>query len=244
MSPLRILLRLGWAALSMPAMSAPMRQSAAVSRPQDPKIVGAMKDVMWNGRISGKIDLDAIPDKDHLYGLGPVEYLKGEILVLDGIGYVSEVVSDSTMRITETLKSKAPFFSYANIEKWKKLSVPDSLTNLVQLETYLNRITLKRARPFLFKLNAILDTATIHVVNLPHGAKVASPEDAHMGQRRFGIRNQAVTLIGFFSTEHQAIFTHHDTFLHIHLITDDRKKMGHLEDMAIRAGSAELFLPE
>jgi acetolactate decarboxylase len=38
-----------------------------------------------------------------------------------------------------------------------------------------------------------------------------------------------VEIIGFFSTEHKGVFTHHDSFLHMHLITKDKEKMGHLD---------------
>jgi acetolactate decarboxylase len=49
--------------------------------------------------------------------------------------------------------------------------------------------------------------------------------------------------IGFFSTEHKAIFTHHDTFLHMHLITTDRQKMGHLDEVFLKKGTIKLYLP-
>lgn len=51
------------------------------------KIVGAMKDVMWNGQLWPKISLDTIVNTKGLYGLGPVEYLAGELLIIDGKSY-------------------------------------------------------------------------------------------------------------------------------------------------------------
>jgi acetolactate decarboxylase len=44
--------------------------------------------------------------------------------------------------------------------------------------------------------------ATIHVVNLPKGTKVTSPEDAHKGEQKFTLQDRDVDMIGFFSTEH------------------------------------------
>jgi acetolactate decarboxylase len=202
-----------------------------------------MKDVMWEGHLSGKIDLDTLSNKNFLYGLGPVEYLSGEILILNGKVFKSEVIGDSSIKVTETVKVKAPFFGYANIEKWQVVAIPDSVMTIFQLEGLLDRITKTRFRPFLFKLMATVDSANIHVVNLPKGTKVKSPQDAHLGQKDFEIRNKPVTLIGFFSTEHKSIFTHHDTYVHIHLLTDDQKQMGHLDRLAIRKGTAKLYLP-
>lgn len=215
----------------------------AVVKPNTPILIGAMKDVMWEGRLSAQLDIDTIAPKTHLYGLGPEEFLAGEILILDGKGYKSQVLSDTSMKVTETLKVKAPFFGYANIAKWTEAPLPDTLSTLQQLESYLDKTAQKSARPFFFRITATTDSANIHVVNLPKGAKVSSSDDAHLGQKEFLLRCEKVELLGFFSTQHQAIFTHHDTFIHAHLITEDRKRMGHLDGLVIRKGTGRLFLP-
>lgn len=212
----------------------------------DPILVGAMKDVMWGGRLEGAFDLDTVTDKSHLYGLGPVEFLSGETLVLDGKAFKSRVVGDTGIQVTATQSRpysiKAPFFGYASIASWTESRLPDSVRTLGQLEGFLDRSTRNRARPFFFQVKAMADTADFHIVNLPKGSKVASPEDAHQGQRRFGIKDAKVVLLGFFSTEHKAVFTHHDTFLHVHVLTEDHRKMGHLESVLLEKGG-RLLLP-
>jgi acetolactate decarboxylase len=93
-------------------------------------------------------------------------------------------------------------------------------------------------------LKGELDFAKIHVVNLPKGSIVHSPEEAHVGQANYSIKNRNAEIIGFFSTEHQTIFTHHSTFLHMHLITDDLLNMGHVDDLQITPKSIKMSLPE
>lgn len=207
-----------------------------------PRIIGAMKDVMWSGKLQGKVDLDTLADKKHLYGLGPLEYLEGEILIVDGECYTSRIGKDSSLKVAKTFQAKAPFFGYANIPKWREAALPDSVSSLDQIERYLDAETKNLARPFFFRIEGTVDSAAFHVVNLPKGAKVASPQDAHAGQREFRIADRESRLIGFFSTAHQAIFTHHDTYLHIHLITKDKKQMGHLDRVGLKRG-ARLYLP-
>ena len=207
------------------------------------KIVGQMKNVMWKGQLYGTIDLDSISNKTNLYGLGPVEYLAGEILVLDGKSYKSTVVSDTRMDVAETFEIKAPFFGYANISRWTKQTLPDSVQTLPQLESYLNRVTGNSSRPFMFKLTGTVEQATIHIVNLPKGTNVSSPDEAHNGQVSYQLANESSEIIGFFSTEHKGIFTHHDTYLHTHLITADRHKMGHLDKLLLKKGTVKLYLP-
>lgn len=207
------------------------------------KIIGQMKNVMWKGQLYGNINLDTIANKINLYGLGPVGYLAGEILIIDGKSYKSTVVSDSTMKVEETYDIKAPFFGYANISKWTEQTLPDSIQTIQQLETYLDKVTKHSSRPFMFKLTGTVEQATIHIVNLPIGSKVSSPDEAHKGQKNYGLQNEQSEIIGFFSTEHKAIFTHHDTFLHMHLITTNRQKMGHLDEVLFKKNTMKLYLP-
>lgn len=206
-------------------------------------LVGEMKNVMWKGQLYGNIQLDTIANRDNLYGLGPVAYLAGEILIIDGKSYKSTVLTDTTMSVEETYDIEAPFFGYATIEKWKTQAVPDSVQTLKQLENYLDKVTKNEPRPFMFKLSGIVDSAWIHIVNLPKGATVSSPDEAHEGQKNYEIKGEQVDIVGFFSTEHKAIFTHHDTYLHMHLITKDRQKMGHLDEVVFKRGTFKLNLP-
>src|SRR3954463_12673438 len=94
------------------------RQDGPPKNGREPIIVGAMRDVMWNGHLAGRIDIDTISGKRHLYGLGPEEYLTGELMVIDGKCYKSEIGGNGSMEVTETFKVKAPFFGYANIAAW------------------------------------------------------------------------------------------------------------------------------
>lgn len=216
--------------------------SKAQQKSNSVKIVGEMKNVMWKGQLNGNISLDTIANKGNLYGLGPVEYLAGEILIIDGKPYKSTVLSDTTMQVEETYDIKAPFFGYVNIAKWNKQTLPDSIQKIKQLEQYLDKSTKSLKRPFMFKLSGTVQQAKIHIVNLPKGSKVSSPEEAHQGQVNYKLKNEQVEIIGFFSTEHKAIFTHHDTYLHMHLISADRQKMGHLDEVLFKKGTLKLFL--
>lgn len=209
----------------------------------DVKLVGKMSNVMWKGELAGNIELNSISNKKNLYGLGPVEFLAGEILIIDGKSYHSTVVSDTSMKVEETYNLKAPFFGYANISKWSEQNFADSIQTIYQLEEFLDQMTKDFSKPFFFKIAGEVEKANIHIVNLPKGAKVRSPEDAHKGQKNFVINNQQVDIVGFFSKNHQSVFTHHDTYLHMHLITADRLKMGHLDNVVFKKGTVKLFLP-
>lgn len=206
-------------------------------------ISGAMHQVMKMGKLDASILLDTIRNKENLYGLGPMTYLTGEITIVDGKAYRSTVLNDSGMLVEESFDLEAPFFVYANVSNWTEIELPDSVSTLTQLEIYLDNFALEIPNPFPFKLLGSVVSAQIHLVNLPEGKKVNSPSDAHLGQVSYQIQDEEVEVIGFYSNNHKGIFTHHDSQVHMHLITKDRKKMGHLDQMVLKK-KASIFLPQ
>jgi acetolactate decarboxylase len=211
---------------------------------QKVKITGSMMNTMHKGVLSGTIDLDTISNKEHLYGLAPLDYLTGEILIVDGKSYVARVAPDGSIEMEETYKVKAPFFVSQNVPDWKELSLPDSISTIPQLEAFLNIASKDHSRPFAFRLTATFESCKIHVVNLSPGTVVHSMEDSHKGERSYDLMNENSELVGFFSTKHKGVFTHHSSLVHIHLITADKKKMGHVDNISIKKGTARLYLPK
>lgn len=218
------------------------KESSTIDTYPDIKIVGAMKNVMWKGELGGSINLDTISERKGLYGLGPESYLRGELLVNDGKNYVSKVSSDSTMIVEKTFDVSAPFFVYANVSEWEEIELPKEIVTSKDVEQFIDGKTANNKRPFAFKLIGTVSNAVIHIQNLPEGTKVSSPQEAHQGQTNYSLKNEEVEIIGFFSTEHKGIFTHHDSNIHLHLITKDESKMGHLDEVEIE--SMTLFLPK
>lgn len=208
----------------------------------DINIVGAMKNVMWKGELSGSINLDTISNKKGLYGLGPESYLTGELLINDGQSYVSKVTSDSTMMVEKRFDVSAPFLVYTNVTEWNEIELASSIKSIKDIEKLVDEKTTDLKRPFVFKLTGRILKAIIHIQNLPKGTKVSSPKEAHEGQTNYDLKDEEVTIIGFFSTEHKGIFTHHDSNIHLHLITNDERKMGHLDEVEIE--NMKLYLPK
>lgn len=215
--------------------------SSIFAQSSTPKIVGEMRNVMWKGELAGVIKLDTLTKKN-LYGLGPIDYLKGEIMVLDGVAYSSAVIDSNRMLVQAKEDLNAPFFAYSTVSKWSEVEVPVFVKDLPSLEEFLNQYISALDVPFFFKLEGVFENAEIHIVNLPTGSKVRSPQDAHQGQVNYNLAGGSATLLGFFSRKHKAIFTHHDTFLHIHLITSDRNKMGHLEHIDFSPNQMKLLV--
>lgn len=205
--------------------------------------VGSVKKTMWQGELGGIINLDTISAKEHLYGLGPLENLAGEIMINDGKAYKATVLNDTGISVKETYQIKAPFFVYTHVNNWQEASLPDSIQSVSQLDAYVDGLTKNMKRPFAFKITAVVDSATIYIINVPEGTAIHSPGDADQEHQYFKLQNQASEIVGFFSNKGSSIFAQGETHLHMHFLTDDKTKMGHVEEVSFKKGSAKLFLP-
>src|SRR5690606_35002631 len=132
------------------------------------------KKTMWNGELDGKIYLDTILDRKGLYGPAPEALMTGEIIIIDGKACVSRVKSDSTMEVEETFKIKAPLFVYSNVYSWQKVMPSNPVSSIKELEAYVDSVSNQHEEPFAFKLKGKVQSAKVHVQNLPSGTVVKS----------------------------------------------------------------------
>ena len=202
---------------------------------------GAMRNTMFNGQLSALISMDgtAVPGT---YGIGPLEHLQGELMLLDGHCYVSTVTSDGAMQVVERTDVGAPFFVQQHVVKWDVVELPDSVIDLRSLDDFLTASYAERKTAFAFKLAGTVEKVDVHLVNVPRGTVVNGPDDAHAHNKQYSLVDQEVEALGFFSTQHKAVFTHHDSNIHVHAITSDRSWMGHVERMRFDPRATQLWI--
>jgi acetolactate decarboxylase len=164
------------------------------------------------------------------FGLGPVEFLKGEILLFEGQSYVSKVIDSISHEVNKVPSVSAPFFVYSSNSDLKIVEFNLENYTLKELEEYINLMYIDYHQPLLIRVDGIFDNIKVHSVNLPEGKKVSSPDEAHQGLTQYDFKNISGSLIGFFSRLHEAVFTHHDSFFHAHFISDDREVLGHIDE--------------
>lgn len=191
---------------------------------------GAMRNTMFNGQLAGLIQLDSVA-KPGTYGIGPLAYLRGEVLLFDGIVFVSEMEKASGMQVVQGTEVRAPFFVHQQVAEWTTVELPDSVVDLPTLDAFLTARYAPSAKPFAFRISGAIASVDVHIVDVPRGTEVNGPDDAHQHNKHFHVDGRTMDLIGFFSTKHKAVFTHHDTNIHVHAITVERDWMGHVEEL-------------
>lgn len=201
---------------------------------------------MHKGELSAQIDLSELKNTEHLYALGAVENLKGEILILDGKPFISSV-QNQELTISNSFDCKATLLVYASVNKWKSYVIPNSVITYNDLENHIDKIATNNGidtdEPFPFLLNGTAKSFSWHVINWKDG----DSEHSHEKHIKSGIHNtelnQNVEILGFYSNSHHAIFTHHTTNMHLHVKTTNDSISGHVDDLTLDKGMT-LKLPE
>lgn len=208
-----------------------------------PRIIGAMRNVMWKNELFARIDFDTLQNRENLFALGPLENLSGEFAIIDGRAWVARVMEGQPV-ITEDFNIRAPFAGFVYEADWKTMALTQEIRTISDLNQWFDQRIADDQPSFFFQIDASVDHAVYHIMDLPAGTEVTSPDVAHeLGRKYFTCSNQSADLLGFYSREHQGVFTHHDSHTHIHLISKDKVHLGHLDSLLLSEEGNMLYLP-
>jgi acetolactate decarboxylase len=207
------------------------------------KVAGEMRKIMQQADLSASVELDTI-NRSKLYGIGVVEGLKGEIIILDGKCYVTSV-KGGQLETGNPVKAKAAMLVYQNVTSWSPAQSAKEIQNLKGLETFLEDLLSRKGKsqdiPFAFILKSVKGKINYHVIDWKNGVEHNMTNHKQFAKKG-ELTNAEVTILGFYSNRHQGVFTHHDTNLHLHVFTNDSKIVGHIDE--IRLDQFELVVAE
>jgi acetolactate decarboxylase len=215
---------------------------------QEVLTVGKAKNVMMGIDLSATVALDTLLVKPHLYALGPVDDLQGEITVFDGEGYAAEVTNKRkrTVKSLEAEGIKAPFLVYAYVPEWKTYSVEVDLQNLKDLENLVDSLGnvhgYNETDAFPFLVEATFLEVEYHIIKRNKREKQHSHEAHNAAKVHFSNCLIPAHLVGFYSRHHEGVFTHKGQFIHVHFLPKDRRITGHLDKLN-HSGRVLISLP-
>lgn len=221
-------------------------QTAAQASALEVHHVGDRRVIIEQGDLEGRISLDSIAHIPHLYAVGPLAGLKGEITVWDGTPSIVTVVDDR-LQVSASLDHQAIFLVYASAPTWKRVTVDRPLRSHDEVESFVRAAAadagLDAARPFVFRLEGHADTLQYHVMNKTDDAK--HDREAHEKvKKHFALADAEVQVLGFWAdAEGEGVYTHPGKRTHLHFRLPDDSASGHLDEIGLRAGST-LYLPE
>jgi acetolactate decarboxylase len=240
---------LGWCACSacaaegMGASVNAARAAEAIREEQGPgyrlRFIGAQRETIMNGKLASAIDLLTLANTPHLYGLGPLEELRGEVTIIDSRPSLSRVNSAGAVEVEESYRGGAPFLVWAEVAAWRDLPIPADVRSYSELEAFVPRaaesIGLDPQNPLPFMLRGAQKHIEFHVLNRT-GNPPHNMEQHKKIQATFELENADVAIVGFHSTRHRGIFTPMDSTIHIHFQTPDNRTSGHIQMLQLATG--------
>ena len=234
------------------ALESATTQPAATHNPEPfttaVTVHGALREIMHMGRTERRVDLAPLVGRSGLYGLGALEGLGGEVTVWDGQlwlstpdgqgGAVAGQHTATTAGATLLVTSVVPSWQERPINQ----AVPfDQLDTFIEREARAAGVTVEEAFPF--RIEGAPTRLDWHVID---GSKIPPDAHGHEAHIRTAVRGALsgtpVQILGFYSPKHHAIFTHHDTNTHAHVISVSPAVTGHVDHLDIAQG-ARLYLP-
>lgn len=208
------------------------------NHPKQPEVhvYGALKNIMHKGDLSSKFSLNDLSGEEHVYALGAVENLKGEILIWDGKPYVSSKQGDS-IAVDTTWDHEATVLVYSQVSDWYEIWIPGTIRmNHDQLGQIIDSMAIEKGldieQPFPFVLSGYFDKIDFHVIDWDADDPVHTHEK-HKAAGYSGSLTGEAKLLGFYSRHHHAIFTHHSTNMHLHVMDPITGIYAHADEVEI-----------
>jgi len=139
--------------------------------------MGAQRDVLAND-LRGHVALDMLSAATHLYALGPLEGLRGEVSIFDSVPSIARILGD-TIATERTWKARACFLVWADVSDWTWRLLDPAPPDLDALEGPLAVLAREAGHdteePLPFVITGTSVEMTLHVLDkrdgLPHDAE-------------------------------------------------------------------------
>src|SRR5262245_16144236 len=207
--------------------------------------IGAQRETIMNGKLAAALDLRTLASRPHLYGIGPIEQLRGEVTIANSRPALARVASDGTVKVTPSFETGVPFFVWAEVPLWHQVPIPAGIRSFEELENFVPKAAaaagLDADKPLPFLVDGRERLVEFHIVNRigdgPHNMEMHKKI-----QVTFELEKAEATIVGFHSTKHRGTFTPGDSNIHAHFQTADNTKSGHIQKLQLGDG-AVLSLP-
>lgn len=194
---------------------------------------GSLHEIM-EGNFAAAISLKEVANIPHLYALGAVENLDGEILIYDGKPIISRR-SEEMMSIDNSFNASAALLAYAIVPEWDEITVPPMVKSHGQFEIFLQQQAEKAgidtSKPFPFLLIGGVAKLNWHVVNGKELSTV-NTKQSHMKSGLNGVLTHAyVDILGFYDNSNDGTFVHKGAKTHMHFKAQHADVAAHVDTM-------------
>lgn len=193
---------------------------------------------IFGGDWSASASLDSTLSADS-YALGALSELRGEFAVVGGDVWLSYPTPAALPEVQHPSQSdeKAALLVVSNVKSWKDTKLSDDLV-AAALEAELTRIAgasgVDTSKPFPFTIRGKLRNVGWHVAD---GTRVKPGDPPDKDAQQGMVAEGDGTIVGFYSTKDQGVFTMMGQNTHMHVVFADESVVGHVRTVDVAAGA-------
>jgi acetolactate decarboxylase len=209
------------------------------------RYAGSIREAIMIGKRDGVLDLRTLKGKPDLWGLGALGGLTGEVTIADGLSLLARVGTDHSIQVTESYDGDATICVWAEVPSWQAMSVPPHIRTYSDLEMFVGDTGKKAAltQAFPFVVTGRPKQIAFHVVDAKSDTLPGMTNHQAI-QVRFETHQSEATLVGFWSSQHEGIFTPRGSKMHVHFQSKDNKASGHVQGLDMTQSEMTLRLPK
>jgi alpha-acetolactate decarboxylase len=177
------------------------------------------------------------------YGLGALSDLRGEFVAIPGQIWLSYPTTEALPEVRQTERSDetAALLVAATVPAFRKTSVSAHIpsTSLeAQIAALAQQAGVDVSRPFPFLIQGRLRAVHWHVVD---GTRVTPGTRPDESAQKGVLDDAEGTVVGFYSSQHQGVFTMQGQNAHMHVFAPEAGVAGHVTSLEVPAGSSLSF---
>lgn len=218
----------------------------AAAPPPEVRWFGNLKSV-FDGNWSTATTLNDALSGSSSYGLGALSELRGEFLVIGGNAMLVYPTETALPRVVAShhghgTNETATLLVAADVPAWREFPITKDVPS-AELEGWIRSSAeaagVDVSRPFPFLLRGVFRNVGWHVAD---GTRVEPGMRPDTNAQHGTIVEGEGTVVGFYSTQHQGVFTMMGENTHMHMVLSDHTVLGHVRALDVASGGV-LSLP-
>jgi len=202
------------------------------------QIHGALSDIMHKGARKGVVQLSSVINDNNVYGLGAMENLDGEIIIVDSKIFIHQAKpNESPIILNEPGNEKALLLVSTKVKEWQTISMNKKIDDanidaVIKVEAKKAGVNIEEPFPFIIK--GVFSKLDWHIIS-PQSS--GGSHDDHLAKSwKRKDTNMKGEILGFYSEKHRAVFTHHNRFTHMHVLYKSESLSGHVDGLRFEKG--------
>lgn len=207
---------------------------------------GTMREVMMEGKTQGRVELVPLQGDPALVGIGALENLSGEVVLLDGVAWCTRSGDLGALdtRAGARPGQKAALLATARVSSWMGIPVPEGLAASA-IEGFVAQAArdygLGQTPTFPFVIEGGFRDVRAHVLHGRCPEMGAGPPETEPVRRLLPVAHGR--LVGFYTELEPGKLTHKGQKTHVHILVKEGEPIvAHVDTLHVEAG-AVLKLP-